>query len=267
MTTGDWSYGLDASIPSPARMYDYYLGGQHNFAADREAAERVIAIMPQVPRIAQANRAFLGNAVRYMLQHGVRQFLDVGSGLPTVGNVHELAAEVDPRSRVVYVDTDPVAIELSLALLRGQPNATAIRADLRYPDAILAHHNVRTAFDWTQPVGLLIVSVLQFVADDDAYPAVARLRDALAPGSYLAVSHIVADALGEDRFDAVAEVYRSSTAPTSARRDRNQVLRFFDGLDLVEPGLVWVSQWQPGSALTTDDHDIAIVAGVARKTA
>ena len=267
MTTGDWSYGVDINVPSPARMYDYYLGGNHNFAADREAAEQVIAAIPNLRRIAMANRAFLGNAVRYLLRQGVRQFLDIGSGIPTVGNIHEIAAAY-PDTRVVYVDTDPVAVAHSIALLRDNPNATAIRADLRHPEAILTHHNVRTTLDFSQPVGLLIVSVLQFIEDESAYPAVARLLQVFEPGSYLAISHVFDEALTPDSVNAVTDVYRRSTAPTYAHRDRDQILTFLHGLDLVEPGLVPVSQWNPDpDPATSGDGDVLLLAAVARKPA
>jgi SAM-dependent methyltransferase len=268
MTTGDWSYGVDIDVPSPARMYDYYLGGSHNFAADREAAEQVIAAIPNLRRIAMANRAFLGNAVRYLLRQGVRQFLDIGSGIPTVGNIHEIAAAY-PDTRVVYVDTDPVAVAHSIALLHDNPNATAIRADLRDPDGILTHHNVRTTLDFSQPIGLLIVSVLQFVEDESAYPAVTRLLDTFVPGSYLAISHVFDEALTPDSVDAVADVYRRSTTPTYAHRDRNQILAFLHGLHLVEPGLVPVTQWNPEPATTNggDQDVLLLLAAVARKPA
>jgi SAM-dependent methyltransferase len=267
MTTGDWSYGVDINVPSPARMYDYYLGGNHNFAADREAAEQAITAIPNLRHIASANRAFLRRAVEFLLGQGVRQFLDIGSGIPTVGNVHEIAAAY-PGTRVVYVDTDPVAVAHSLALLHDNPNATAIRADLRYPDELLTHYNVMSTLDYGQPIGLLAVSVLQFVEDEAAYPAVARLLQALEPGSYLALSHVFDEAFHPDSVDAVADIYRRSTTPTYAHRDRDQILRFLHGLDLVEPGLVGVAQWTPGPPETArDDQDIAMLAAVARKPA
>jgi hypothetical protein len=267
MTAGTWSDGVDPNTPSPARMYDYYLGGDHNFAADREAAEQVIAAVPNARAIARANRAFLGNAVRYLLDQGIRQFLDIGSGIPTVGNVHEIVAHAHPPARVVYVDVDPVAVAHSVNLLHGNPNATAIRADLRYPEAILAHHNVRTLLDLSQPVALLMISMLQFVEDRDAYPAVTALRDVLAPGSYIALSHVVTGAIAEGNANTVAQIYRRSTTPTGIIRNREQITRFLDGLELIPPGLTWVSQWQPGIPVgdTADDHAIAIAGAVARK--
>jgi len=265
MTTGDWSYGVDVDTPSPARMYDYYLGGNHNFAADRAAAEQVLAALPNARAIARANRAFLANAVRYLLAQGIRQFLDIGSGIPTVGNIHEVIADAQPAARVVYVDTDPVAVAHSVTLLRDNPNAAAIRADLRHPEAILSHDNVRSTLDLSRPVGLLMVSMLHFV-DDEAYPAVAYLRAALAAGSYVVLSHPADEAFDDDRGDTIARVYQRTTAPSGGLRSRSRIAEFLDGLDLIEPGLVWVSQWQPGPiADTGDHHEIRMLAGIARK--
>jgi hypothetical protein len=267
MSVGDWSVGVDIERPSAARMYDYYLGGSHNFAADREAAEQVIKAIPNVREIAVANRAFLRNAVLHMLDLGVRQFLDVGSGIPTVGNVHEVAQAVDPVAWVVYVDTDPVAVAHGQQLLRGNDRATAIAADLRDPQSILAHRRLRQTLDLAAPVGLLIVSVLHFLDDADAYPAVAELRAALPPGSCLAISHVATEGIARDSSDAAAAVYQRSTSPGGTARTRGQIMMFFGDYGLLEPGLVWVSQWQPGRLAEAGDHPerIALLAGVARK--
>jgi hypothetical protein len=267
MAAGDWRRDIDIHTPSPARMYDYYLGGSHNFAADREAAEQAITALPNLRTIARTNRAFLGAAVRHLLDCGVRQFLDVGSGIPTVGNVHDIAQQATPQGRVVYVDTDPVAVAHSVAILRDNPHATAIRADLRHPQAILSHHAVRTLLDLRQPVGLLMVSMLQFVPDEDAYPAVAHLVDALAPGSYVVISHVATEAVPAESNLTMTEIYRRSTAPSGATRTRTMIRRFFDGLDLIGPGLVWVSQWAPGAIVDTTEPPEAstLLAGVARK--
>ena len=248
-------------------MYDYYLGGSHNYAADREAADQVMAAIPNVREIARANRAFLHNAVGYLVDAGVRQFLDVGSGIPTVGNVHEIAQAKAPDARVVYVDVDPVAVAHSVHILRDNDAATAIRADLRYPDAILNDTGLQTTLDLTRPVALILASVLQFVTDAEAYPAVRALAGTLAPGSHLVISHVAAEGIAPDQSVAVAEIYRRSTVTTSTLRDRPRILEFFHGYDLVAPGLVWVSQWCPGTALPAGEHPegIAIVAGVATK--
>ena len=248
-------------------MYDYYLGGSHNFAADREAAEQVIAALPNTRHIARTNRAFVGTAVRYLLGRGVRQFLDIGSGIPTVGNVHEIVHDTDREATVVYVDTDPVAVAHSTAILTDTPRATAIHADLRDPRAILAHDDVRALLDLDQPVGLLMMSMLQFVPDDQAYPAVAHLRNVLAPGSYVALSHVAVEALTPDSSSAVAGIYHRSITPTSAMRDRTKIQQFFEGLEMVQPGLVWISQWAPGAVIDPEDSptSIALLAGIGRK--
>jgi hypothetical protein len=235
-----------------ARMYDYYLGGIHNFPADIEAAKQVIAQNPLAPAAARANRAFLGRAVRYLVDAGVRQFLDIGSGMPTVGNVHEVAQQAAPDSRVVYVDIDPVAVAESRELLEGNPLATAIRADLRIPEEILADPQVRKVLDFSQPIGLLMVAVLHFVPDDDtAYGTVSTLVGALAPGSYLVISHGTAEGVDlglpvEELLARTQEVYRRNTATPIRPRTRAEIARFFSGrAELVEPGVVSVPLWQP----------------------
>lgn len=267
VTDADWTRDVDIDRPSAARMYDYYLGGSHHFAVDRQAAEQVVKAIPNIRQIAAANRAFLRNAVLHLLELGVRQFLDVGSGIPTVGSVHEVAQAVDPQARVVYVDIDPVAVIHARHLLSGNDRAAVITADLRHPEAILAHRSLRETLDLTQPVGLLLVSVLHFLPDSEAYPAVARLRQALPTGSGLVISHAAVEGLARESSDAAAAVYQRSTAPGGAMRTRAGIERFFDGYDLLAPGLVWVSQWQPGYAADVGEHPehITLFAGVARK--
>ena len=234
--------------PSPARMYDYFLGGSHNFPADRAAAERVIALAPETPLIAQANRAFLRRAVTALLAQGIDQFLDLGSGIPTVGNVHEVAQEAHPGARVVYVDIDPVAVTHSAALLAGNPHATVIQADARRPETILGHPEVRRLLDFGRPLGVLLVGFLYFIPDDaEATGLVRGLRDALAPGSYIVISHAInelAERMPAKAIEDGLEVYRHSTHPV-ALRGRAQVARFFEGLTLVEPGLVDMPLWRP----------------------
>jgi hypothetical protein len=262
-----------ADEPRPAataaRIYDYILGGTHNFPADRAAAAELVKAAPFAPGVARANRAFLGRTVRYLSDIGVRQFLDIGSGIPTVGNVHEVAG---PDARVVYVDIDPVAVAESLEILAGHPGATAIRGDLRQPDAIVAHPDVRRVISFDEPVALLMLTVLHFISDDaEAYAAVERLVGALAPGSYLVISHgsvppqtqISADA------DATEEVYRSRTATPERGRTEAEVARFFDGFELVEPGLTWVPAWRPAEGDPTefvnDPSGCAVLGGVGRR--
>jgi len=269
-----WARDIDQSVPSAARMYDYFLGGMHNFAADREAADLVIAAMPDAPLIARANRAFLDRAVRYLVGRGVRQFLDIGSGVPTVGNVHEIAQRLDPDARIVYVDVDPVAGAHAQQILAGNDRATAVVADLRRPEELLdlLDKPVRRAvLDRSQPVGLLLVSMLHFVPGDEAYQAVATLRDALVPGSYLTVSHPIREAYEESAASKVEAVYQKTTTP-GGLRTRAGVERFFDGLELVPPGLVWVPEWHPDTdaghrepELAANPGRIGMVAGLGRR--
>jgi hypothetical protein len=262
-----------ADEPRPAataaRIYDYILGGTHNFPADRAAAAELVKAAPFAPAVARANRAFLGRAVRYLFDIGVRQFLDIGSGIPTVGNVHEIAGG---DARVVYVDIDPVAVAESLEILTGHPGATAIRGDLRQPEGIVDHPEVRRVISFDEPVALLMVTVLHFISDDaEAYAAVDRMVSELTPGSYLVVSHgsippqtqISADA------DATEEVYRSRTATPVRGRTEAEVARFFDGFELVEPGLVWVPAWRPTpddpQEFAADPSGCAVLGGVGRR--
>jgi SAM-dependent methyltransferase len=262
---------VDLERPSAARIYDYLLGGAHNFAVDRSAAEKIIEGMPTAPDVARANRAFLRRAVDWMVAQGVRQFLDIGSGIPTVGNVHEIAQRVDPDARVVYVDIDPVAVAHGRRILAGNDGAVAILEDLRDPGRILAHPELRAVLDLSRPVGLLLVSLLHFVPDaDDPSGAVARLRDALAPGSFLALSHGAVEGFDPAEVAVAAQVYRTTSGPTGGLRTRAQILGFFGDFELVDPGLVWLSEWHPDRAANVDgDHEhpsrSAFLAGVARK--
>jgi hypothetical protein len=264
-----WAHDVDIDRPSSARMYDYFLGGSHNFAVDRAAAEQVLGAMPNVRELAAVNRSFLGRVVRYLLDLGIGQFLDVGSGIPTVGNVHEIAQRADPPAKVVYVDNDPVAVAHSQNLLADDPLARAIAGDLTHPRAILDNADLRATLDFNRPIGLLLMAVLHFIPDEQAYPAVAELVAALPSGSYLAISHGAATSFRPDQADAVStvgDVYRRSTAGDVPARGPAEVKRFFSGLELVEPGLVWVSQWTGGQPATEEsDERLGVVGGVARK--
>jgi hypothetical protein len=237
-----------------ARIYDYYIGGTHNFPADRAAAQEAIKRVPQIPAAARANRAFLRRAVRFAASSGIRQFLDIGSGIPTEGNVHEIAQEVAPDARVVYVDIDPVAVAEGLEILEHNEYATSIRGNLRDPEAILGHAEVARLIDFSRPVAVLLCAVLHFVAeDDDAYAAVGKLRSTLVPGSYLILSHAtpnteVPEAAKADEADketAVGRMYTAQTMTPFRMRQRDEVANFFGDFDLVEPGLVWVTEWRP----------------------
>jgi hypothetical protein len=259
--------GVDTRRANIARVYDYLLGGSHNFLADQDAGRALAAVEPGVRAFARANRDFLGAAVRFLCAAGIRQFLDIGSGIPTGGNVHEVAQAAGPGSRVAYVDADPVAVAHSKALLAGRPGTAVIAADLREPGKILAHPAVRQLIDFSQPAGLLLVSVLPFIADaGDPWQIVAALRDALAPGSYLALCH----GTDEDRpvvTRALDKVYKSTVPASGGARSRADIHRFFDGFTLVDPGLVYVQQWQPGSAgsMPGDPSQRWGLVGVARK--
>jgi hypothetical protein len=236
-------------------MYDYYLGGKDNYPADRETAERVIGMMPAgVVRTAAArNRRFLIRAVRHLAaERGVRQFLDIGTGLPTMSNVHEVAQSIAPDSRVVYVDHDPIVIAHGRDLLHGSDRVTIIRKDLRDPAAILADPSLRALLDFGQPIAVLLVAVLHFVSDDeDPYGVVDFLMSAVPVGSYLVVSHFTADS--DPRADAAALEYQKATSSAHSRT-RAQVTKFFAGHDLIDPGeVVWASQWRPDADDTNPD--------------
>lgn len=259
--------GIDVERPSAARLYDYFLGGSHNFAADRAMAAQLLATAPDIPLIAQANRAFLRRAVHMLAESGIRQFLDIGSGIPTLGNVHEVAREIVPDARVVYVDLDPVAVAHSSVLIRGQEGVAAIQGDVRKPGDILHHEKVRELIDFTEPVALLILALLQFVRDeDDPAGIMAQLRGALPSGSYLALSHGVVDGWRHDK-EMVKSLYSRTTTP-AASRTRADVAPFFGDFELVDPGLVWVTQWRPDQPSNIDGIKAAksaVVAGVGRK--
>jgi S-adenosyl methyltransferase len=253
-----------------ARIYDYFLGGTHNFPADREAAQMVLRVAPVAADIARANRAFLRRVVRFLVDSGIRQFLDLGSGIPTAGNVHEVA-QILPDARVVYVDIDPVAVAESLEILDGNDRATAVRGDLRDPDAILNHPDVQRLIDFNEPVGVLIVSVLHFVPDDiEAHGAVDRLMAATPSGSYLAASHgTLVERVDPDDVEAVENVYKGRTSTPVQTRDRAGVERFFAGLEMVEPGLVWLPLWRPDpgepDAFADNPSDCLVLGGIGRR--
>ncbi len=256
---------VDVDRPNPARMYDYYLGGFHNFAADRELAEQAIGAWPQVPTIARVNRDFLRRAVTYLVGQGVDQFLDIGSGVPTVGNVHEVAQGLAPKSRVVYVDIEPVAVTHSRQILAGNPRAVAVRGDLRQPQAILDHPEVRGLLDFSRPVGLLLVAVLPFIAGQELPQRVlGQLRRGLAGGSWLVLSHITSEFISPELTAKVDGLYRQSTSPVTWR-DRDQVRGLFDGYDLMDPGIVLAERWRPDDAGPDQGREpCSVWAGVGR---
>ena len=254
--------GVDPAVPTAARMYDYFLGGHDNFAADRAAADYLTNVAPAAPLTAQANRAFLGRAVRFLAgEAGVRQFLDLGAGLPTQGNVHQIAREIAPDARVVYVDSDPMVVAHAKALDTGDATAV-IQADLRDADQILEHPETRRLIDFSQPVAVLCLAAMHFIAGSEAGAAVARFRAGLSPGSYLALSHAHGDPQSRE-YSAGTQAY-SSTANPITMRSRAEILGFFDGLDLVDPGLVRAQAWRPAPADPPDGGQDWILAAVAR---
>jgi hypothetical protein len=268
MQLPDWApEGIDTERPSAARIYDYWLGGSHNFAVDRDIARQVTALVAEVPLIMQANRAFLHRAVRFLVEAGIRQFLDIGSGIPTLGNVHEVVQAIAPDARVVYVDVDPVAVAHSRHILTGNRNVGVVQEDLRNPEKILGHDEVDRLLDLTRPVAVLLLAVLHFLPDeDDPVGIVSRLHTAVVPGSYLAISHGTADNLpAEEARRSIELLNRTPTPPRS--RTRADVELFFSGLDLVEPGLVWAPQWRPEHPDEVGDHPerSAAYVGVARR--
>jgi hypothetical protein len=267
MERPDWApEGIDIERPSASRIYDYWLGGTHNFAVDREVARGVTEAVADTPLIMQGNRAFLHRAVRFMVASGIRQFLDIGSGIPTLGNVHEVVQKGAPEGRVMYVDHDPVAVAHSRQILAGDPNVAAIHEDLRRPEAILAHPDTTRLIDFAEPVALLLNAVLHFVADEQAYPTVAVLRDALAPGSYLVLSHGTADGMPKEASERWIELFKRTPTP-GVPRTRAEVRPFFDGFELVPPGLVWSPQWRPEHPDEVGEHPerSATYVGVGRK--
>ncbi len=246
MSTPSWARGeISPDRPNIARMYDYYLGGGHNFAVDREAAQRMVDLFPDLPRITQANRAFLRRAVAFMAEQGIDQFLDIGSGIPTAGNVHQVAQAANPAARVVYVDIDPVAVTHSRNLLRDNPRAGVVLADARATEQILANPVVEQLIDLARPVGVLIMGVLHFFPDDeDACGVTQRLYERVPSGSYLALSHATTERITDDMRREVDLEYSRTTSPMVFRR-REEIRRLFAGFELVEPGLVYVPEWRP----------------------
>jgi hypothetical protein len=257
---------VDLTRPSAARVYDFYLGGSHNLEVDRRMAREAISLWPDLPKIMQSNRAFLSRAVRYVAAQGISQFLDIGSGIPTVGNVHEVAQQTNPQARVVHVDNEPVAVSHSRSILGGDKRTAVVQGDLREPDRLLGHPTVAGTIDLHRPVAVLMVAVLHFVSDeDDPFDAVGRLRDRLAPGSFLALSHASAEGRPEVA-GSHRELYRRTATPMTMR-GRAEIARFFDGFELIDPGLVWLPLWRPdgvGSADLPPEHTTGF-AGVGRK--
>ena len=258
---------IDTSRPHAARIYDYYLGGKNHFAADRETADKVLQAWPHARVAAREQRKFLGRAVRYLTEAaGIRQFLDIGTGLPTANNTHQIAQSVAPASRIVYVDNDPLVLVHARALLTSDPQgATAyIDADLHDPGTILAE--AAGTLDLTQPVALTLLGVVNFISDDDqAYSIVRRLVDAVPSGSYLVVSHTITSPTTAAMDSAVA-FWNEHGTPKLTQRTPEQVARLFDGLEVLEPGVVSCSRWRPEATPFGEPAEVALYGGVGRKS-
>jgi SAM-dependent methyltransferase len=259
---------FDPSTPNVARMYDYYLGGKDNFAADREAAEMALTVAPELRVGAHEVRGFLRRSVRYLVGEGIRQFVDVGCGLPTQGNVHEVAQAVAPDARVVYIDNDPVVTAHARALLEGNPRTAVVQADMRETDQMLADPALTGLIDLSQPVGVLMVAVLHVVSEDEvATEVVDRIRQAIAPDSYVVIAHAVSD-LRPETTEKLAALYQDKAQVNGPRRanlrTKAEVETYFHGLDLLDPGVVYLPEWRPDGP-RDDDTPVWSVGGVGRK--
>jgi hypothetical protein len=257
---------FDPGVPNPARMWNYWLGGKDNFAADRELAGRVLEVMPSMPLIARAARLFLVAAVHQLATvHGIRQFLDIGTGLPTADNTHDVAQRAAPDSRIVYVDHDPVVLTHAQALLTSSREGATdyLQADLRDTETILK--GASRTLDLSRPVAILLIAILHFIPDaDDPYAIVTRLMDAVPSGSYLVMAHAANDIVPEAAAEMARRYNEMSSAPITIR-NREQVARFFDGLDLLPPGLVPISQWGLAGPIDATAGGLAGYCGIGRK--
>jgi hypothetical protein len=258
---------VDVSVPSAARLYDYMLGGAHNFAVDRQMGDKMEAVMPHARSAARVNRAFLGRAVRFMVEQGVRQFLDIGSGIPTVANVHEVAQAEAPECRVVYVDRDPVAVAHSELILTGNDRVRVLQADLRDPDSILNSPEVQL-LDFDQPIGMLMLLMLHWVPTEaDPWGLLKHYREALSSGSYLAITHF-ADDHDYEGVKIAAERMNKAGGDQVVERSREEIAAFFGDFELVEPGLVTFAEWRtsgPGDISSDPAINRLAYAGVGRK--
>ena len=260
--------GVDMSVASVARMYDYYLGGSENTDVDREAARLVLGAAPDVPLAALENREFLKHAVRFLVgEAGISQFIDIGPGLPTRGNLHQLVRQHDQHARVVYVDNDPVVLAQGRAHIDGIPGVILTPGDLRDPDGILGNPELQGTIDFSQPTALCMTLVLHFIRDeDDPYRIVGRLCEALCPGSYLVISHVTGENRDPDAMGEIAAIYDQATAPL-VMRTKDEIARFFSGFELIEPGLVFLSQWRPVTEYYAGGGTRWAYAGIGRKQA
>jgi hypothetical protein len=255
------------TVANVARMWDYYLGGSEHSEADREAARLVLGAAPDVPLAALENREFLRHVVRFLVaEAGISQFIDIGPGLPTQGNIHQLIRQHDGHAHVAYVDNDPVVLARGDAHLDDLPGVILIPGDLRDPDSILGHPELREIIDFSRPAALCMTLMLHFIRDqDDPHGSAAKLCDALCPGSYLVISHVTGENRNHATLEQIAYVYDQTTAPL-AMRTKKEIEQFFSGFDLVEPGLVYLSQWRPVTGYYSGGGTRWAYAGVGRKT-
>lgn len=257
---------IDLERPNAARVYDYLLGGAANFAQDRVFADKLLEVVPEARDAARLNRAFLRRAVRYCVEAGVRQFIDVGSGIPTAGNVHEIAQAIAPETRVLYVDNEPVAVTHSELMLRGNDRTGSLHGDLTDPEAVLGSEAATSLIDFSEPVAVLTVAVLHFIPDTARpHEALAKYVAAIAPGSLLVLSHGVQNPASPSA-DNVVQLYRTTSSPSTGRTPE-EIAAFFEGTELVDPGLVWTPQWRPDSPDEVGEHPerSLVFAGVGRK--
>jgi SAM-dependent methyltransferase len=258
--------GLDVTVPNVARIYDYLLGGKDNFAADREAGEELRSLLPDAEIACRENRRFLRRAVRYLASDsGIGQFIDIGSGLPAASNTHEIAQTIRPDARVAYVDYDPVVVAHGRALLGSSPGVAVIDADLRRPGVIVGSQPLADLVDFSAPVAIVLAAVLHFIPDnDDPYGIVDILKSVMAPGSYLVISHATQDSISREETLGGMSVYDKASAPI-VPRTYGGVLKFFDRMDLVDPGLVNISEWRSTQRQSSRPMRALIYGGVARK--
>ncbi len=255
--------GLDLERPNAARVYDFMIGGQLNYAIDRVFAERILSVLPNAQHMALVNRAWLRRAVKFGAEQGIRQFLDIGSGMPTVGHVHEVVQAIDPTSRVVYVDNEPIAVAHSEIVLKGNENAAMVHADAEFPDDVLEHETTEQMLDFTQPVMLIMAAFVHFIPDTrDPAGLIARYRDVLAPGSHLALSSGTWQGQGEESQRSVA-LYEKSGTPLTLRSP-DELTALVDGFEILPPGVVYTPQWRPEGLPDTESPErsggLALVA-------
>jgi len=259
---------FDVSVPNVARIYDYLLGGKDNYQADRDAAERLIKVLPEAELACRQNRRFLERVVRFLVSEcGIRQIIDIGTGLPTQGNVHQVAQEEAPATRVVYADYDRVVVRHAEALLARNERVAVVHADLRTPRELITHRDLGKLIDFGQPVAILILATLHFITDDERPDEIIRLlRSTMAPGSYLALSHITAEDVQPDDSKSAQAVYASASAP-AIPRTRKEIARFFHELELVPPGLVNINTWPAAEVRDVPETSMLLMyGGVARKS-